>query len=449
MMILDTHLKRREAAGEPIRVALVGGGYMSRGIAHQLLTPITGMRLVAIANRTPARAERIWQEHGRDVVRVDSASALDDAIDSGRAAVADDYRAICQAESIDVVVETTGHVEFGAHVAISAIENRKHIVLVNAELDATVGPILQRKAEQAGVVYTNVDGDEPGVAMNLYRFVETLGYRPVMAGNIKGFIDTKRTPDTQRAFAERYGQDPPMITSFADGTKLSMECCILANATGLSAGQRGMFGPSCEHVRDIAGHFDADDLLARPLVDYALGAQPGTGAFVVGYNDEPVKQQYMNYFKFGDGPLYVFYTPYHLPHLQVAVTIGRVALFHDAAVAPLGAPVCEVVAVAKKSLQAGDKLDGIGGFACYGQLENSSIARRENLLPMGLSEHCTVVREVAIDTPLRLDDVELPAGRLCDRLWREQRAMFAGGAADFAPVDFITQSSIHSPCSGT
>jgi len=179
-------------------------------------------------------------------------------------------------------------------------------------------------------------------------------------------------------------------------------------------------------VKDVIKHFDADELLARPLAEYALGAQPGTGAFVVGYNDSPVKQQYMIYFKFGDGPLYVFYTPYHLPHLQVAVTIGRVALFHDAAVTPLGAPVCEVPAIAKRNLRSGETLDGIGGFTCYGQLENADTARRDNMLPMGLSEHCRVIRDVAIDTPLTFDDVELPSGRLCDRLWRQQEELFRG-----------------------
>jgi len=307
---------------------------------------------------------------------------------------------------------------------MAAIDGHKHLVLVDAELDATVGPILKKKADEAGVVITNTDGDEPGVAMNLYRFVETIGYAPVMAGNIKGFIDRYRTPETQRAFAERVGQDPPMITSFADGTKLSMEATILANATGLRVGRRGMFGHACEHVRDVIDHFDAERLRECPLVDYALGAQPGTGAFVVGYNDEPIKSQYMQYFKMGDGPLYVFYTPYHLPHLQVAVTIGRAALFGDAAVAPLGPPVCDVVAVAKRDLSAGETLDGIGGFCCYGQNENADVTSRDRLLPMGLSENCRLLRNIPQDQPLTYDDVQLPADRLCDALRREQDALF-------------------------
>ena len=425
MIIVDTALEKREAARRPVRVGLIGAGYIARGIARQLLTPLPGIRLVAIANRTPAKARNIYREFGADSVGdVSSAIRLEAMIDADRPVVTEDAALLCNAGNIDIVVETTGQVEFGARTAMAAIDGGKHTLLVNAELDATIGPILKRKADAAGVVITNTDGDEPGVAMNLVRFVKTIGYRPVMAGNIKGFIDPYRNPDTQRAFAERVKQSADMITSFADGTKLSMECTILGNATGFVPARPGMHGHPCKHVRDVIQHFSAEELLETPLVEYALGAEPGTGAFVVGYNDEPVKKQYMQYFKMGDGPLYVFYTPFHLTHLECAVTIGRAVLFGDAAVAPRGGPVCDVAAVAKRDLREGEVLDGIGGFCCFGRIYDAASSQDQRLLPMGLMRDCRLVRDIPKDTPLTYYDVQCPVDRLCDQLRAEQDAVF-------------------------
>jgi predicted homoserine dehydrogenase-like protein len=201
--------------------------------------------------------------------------------------------------------------------------------------------------------------------MTLLRYLRTLGLRPVAAGNIKGMVDYYRTPETQRAFAEKYDQDARKVTSFADATKLSMETTVLANATGFRAGRRGMYGPACQHVGEMANLLPAAEMLATGLVDYAVGATPHTGAFVVVYENSPLKKAQLGYYKLGDGPFYVFYTPYHLPHIQIASTIGRAAIHHDPTVAPLGGPVCEVIAVAKRDLKAGERLDGIGGFCAY------------------------------------------------------------------------------------
>ncbi|MGB6044104.1 MAG: hypothetical protein WBF93_13170 [Pirellulales bacterium] len=425
MIIVDNALKKREHQGKPIRVGLIGAGYMGRGIAHQLLTPIAGMRLVAMSNRHVTGAERILAEAGVDaLVGVTSTAVLEDAIQRERMVVTDDATLLCQAENIDVLIECTGEVEFGSHVATNAIDHGKHTVLVNAELDAVVGPILKVRAERAGVVLTNTDGDEPGIAMNLLRFVDTIGYRPVMAGNIKGFYNPHRNPETQREFAQKVNQNASMITSFADGTKLSMETAILANAAGFGVAKRGMFGHRCDHVKDILRHFSVDQLLDGGIVEFVLGAEPGTGAFVVGYNDEPVKQEYMRYFKMGDGPLYVFYTPYHLPQFQVAVTVGRAALFQDAAVSPIGKPMCDVVTVAKRNLKTGEVLDGIGGFDAYGMIDNADVCQDEDLLPMSLSRGCRLARDVAQDDTICYADVILPTGRMCDELRTEQNCFF-------------------------
>lgn len=425
MIILDRALSERERNGNPVRVGLVGAGYMGRGITRQFLTVVEGMRLVAISNRTVEKAEHAYRDAGAsEVETVEDMASLDAAVDRGAYAVTRDPSLLCASEQVDVIIEATGEVEFGARVALDAVEGGKHLILMNAELDATVGPILKTYADDAGVVVSNTDGDQPGVLMNLYRWVDMIGYRPVLMGNIKGLYDPYRTPETQKEFAERHNQRPRMVTSFADGTKLSMEMAVVANASGFRAGRRGMYGPRCDHVREAPDLFNTDELREGGLVDYVLGAEPGPGVFVLGYDDDPVKQGYMEYLKMGEGPLYVFYVPYHLPHLEVAGSAARAALFQDPVITPKGGPVCDVIAVAKKDLEAGETLDGIGGFASYGLLENHDVSRREGFLPMGLSQDCKLTADVQKDSPITYSDVELPEDRLCDDLRSEQDRRF-------------------------
>lgn len=433
MIIVDSALHERERTKRPINVGLVGAGYIGRGVTLQIQEFTPGMRVAAIANRTPAHAHAAYRDAGVESVReVRTAAKLDQAVTDGVGVVTDNPETLCQAETVDVIFEATGAVEHGARTAVAALENGKHLVLMNAELDATVGPILKVRADRSGVVVTNADGDQPGVMMNLFRWVRSIGQNPVMAGNIKGFQDRYRTPETQRAFAEEYGLSPKMATSFADGTKLSMENAIVANATGFRAIERGMVGPPCDHVTEAPDLFSLEELLDGGRVDYILGAEPGPGVFVLGYSEHPVRNEYMRHLKMGAGPLYTFYVPYHLPHLEGPLTAARAVLFHDAAVTPLGPPVCDVITIAKRNLAEGDLLDGIGGFAAYGVMENSDRAREENLLPMGLSQGCRLLRPISKDDPVGIDDVVKPSGRTVDRLWEEQIAQFGavGGRMD-------------------
>jgi predicted homoserine dehydrogenase-like protein len=433
MIIVDKALQTRQQEGNPIRVAMAGAGYMGRGIAFQMLTAVEGMRLVAIGNRTVEKARRAYLEAGVDsVAQVSTVTELDEAIVKGRYVVTDDPLLLCRAEGVDAILDATGEVEFGAHLAVEAIKHGKHLVLMNAELDATVGPLLKVYADRAGVVITNADGDQPGVIMNLYRFVRSIGFRPVLAGNIKGLQDPYRTPETQRGFAEKYHQDTRMVTSFADGTKISMEMAVVANATGFRVARRGMYGPRCAHVKEALNLFPLEEMLAGGIVDYILGAEPSPGVFVLGYNDQPIPRRYMTYHKMGDGPLYVFHTPYHLCNFEVPLTVARAVLFGDAAIAPISGPVCDVLTAAKRDLRAGEVLDGIGGFTCYGMLENSDVFQAEGLLPMGLAGGCVVKRDIAKDEVLTYEDVQLPAGRLCDRLRVEQTNYFSRSKAPLA-----------------
>ncbi len=425
MIIADAALERREREGRPIRVGIVGAGYIARGIATQLLSPPLGIRLAAISNRTVSRAERVLCDGGLGRFRrVSSVAGLEEGVSLGEVSVTDDPALLCDAGNVDIIIDATSDIDFGARVVLRAIEHGKHVVLLNAALDSTVGPLLKNYAERNNVIVTYTDGEEPGVAMNLFRFVKTIGFRPVAAGNLKGLLDPYRNPDTQRAFAERIKASPMMVTSFADGTKLSMECTILANSTGLPVGKRGMYGPKCAHVNEVRNLLPAVQLLNGGLVDFVLGAEPHTGAFVVGYNENPVSKEYLSAFKMGDGPFYVFYTPYHLPQLQINHTIARAVLFHDATTSPIGKPVCEVLTVAKRDLRAGEVLDGIGGFTCYGVIENFGVAQKERSLPMGLSEGCRMKRDVFKDQSIAYEDVDVPPGRLCDKLRIQQDQYF-------------------------
>ena len=428
MIIIDTALRQREAENRPIRVGMIGAGFMGRGLANQIINSVPGMRLVAIANRTLANAQRAYTEAGVEPVVVEDATALDAAIEQDPAggAVLEDAFELLKAVHLDCIVDVTGAVEFGARVTVAAIERGLPVVTMNAELDGTVGPLLAHRARAAGVVLTGCDGDQPGVQANLIRFVRGLGVTPLVAGNIKGLQDEYRTPTTQKAFAERWGQDPYMVTSFADGTKISFEQAIVANAFGLTVPKRGMNGWDHEgHVDELTGQYDVDELRELGgIVDYVVKAKPSPGVFVLGTHDDPKQRHYLELYKLGQGPLYSFYTPYHLCHFEVPNSVVRAVDFADAALTPPAGPRVDVVATAKQDLEAGHALDGLGGYDTYGVAESTPVTRAESLLPMGVAEGCVLKRDVAKDEVLTYADVTLPPGRLVDQLREEQEKLF-------------------------
>lgn len=428
MIIVDRALAARAEAGNPIKVGMIGAGFMGRGIANQIANSVPGMELVAISNRNIDAAKRAYSEAGIENLQVaNSVTELEDAIAKGGYTVTEDPMLLCRAEGIDALIEVTGAVEFGAHVIMEAIAHRKHVIMMNAELDGTVGAILKVYADKAGVILTACDGDQPGVQMNLYRFVKSIGLTPLLCGNIKGLQDPYRNPTTQEAFAKRWGQKPHMVTSFADGTKISFEQAIVANATGMKVAKRGMLGYNFDgHVDEMTKMYDVDQLKELGgIVDYVVGAKPGPGVFVFATHDDPKQRHYLNLYKLGEGPLYSFYTPYHLCHFEVPLSVARAVLFQDYVLSPLGAPIVDVVTTAKIDLKAGETLDGIGYYMTYGQCENSHVVQEQNLLPMGLAEGCRLKRDIPKDQVLTYDDVELPEGRLCDKLRSEQNAYFA------------------------
>jgi predicted homoserine dehydrogenase-like protein len=430
MIIVDRALQARAEAGKPVKVAMIGAGFMGRGIANQIANSVPGMELVAIFNRQIDAAKRAYSEAGIENVQVVSTvTQLEDTIARGEYAVTEDAMLLCKAEGIDALIEVTGAVEFGAQVVMEAIAHRKHVIMMNAELDGTIGPILKVYADKAGVILSACDGDQPGVEMNLYRFVKSIGLTPLLCGNIKGLQDPYRNPTTQEAFAKRWGQKAHMVTSFADGTKISFEQAIVANATGMTIAKRGMLGYDfAGHVDEMTNMYDVEQLKELGgIVDYVVGAKPGPGVFVFATHDDPKQRHYLNLYKLGEGPLYSFYTPYHLCHFEVPLSVARAVLFQDAVMSPLNGPLVDVVTTAKIDLKAGETLDGIGYYMTYGQCESSNIVQEQNLLPIGLAEGCRLKRDIPKDQVLTYDDVELPEGRLGDKLRAEQNAYFATG----------------------
>jgi len=427
MIIVDNALKAREAQGKPLHVGMIGAGFMGRGLVNQIVHSVPGERMSAIYNRHVQKAIDAYKYAGVDPVVVTKQGELEDAIRKGRGAVTEDPVLLCRSEQIHCLVDVTGAVEFGAHVVLDAFKHGKHVVLMNAELDATIGPILQVYARKHGVLLSACDGDQPGVEINLHRYVCGLGLIPRVMGNIKGLQDRYRNPTTQKGFAEKWGQNPSMVTSFADGSKVSFEQAIVANACNLVVKTRGMSRgyEHKGHVDLLTKYYDVDELRELGgIIDYVVGAQPNPGVYCIAEHTDPKQRHYLNLYKLGEGPLYSLYTPWHLCHFEVPNTVARVVLFGDADV-PLAGPKVEVCACAKRDLKAGEILDEYGNYMTYGEAVNSPEMKRERYLPEGLVEGCKLKRDIAKDAVLTYDDVELPPNRLADKLRAEQYEYFA------------------------
>jgi predicted homoserine dehydrogenase-like protein len=427
MILVDTALARHKAEGKTIRVGMIGAGFMAQGLTNQIINSVPGMFMSAMYGRKPQRAFDIFAYSGRnDAKGVGNQADFDEAVAAGVPVVAEDPFLMTRSPLIDVIVDTTGSVDFGAHVALDAFENGKHFVMMNAELDATIGPILATYAKRAGVTLSACDGDEPGLQMNLVRWVKGLGMTPRLVCNVKGLQDPFRNPTTQQAWATRWGQNPAMVTSFADGSKISFEQTIVANATGFKVLQRGMSrgmkyeGP----INEIQKLWDVDELRALGgAIDYTVGPA-GVKAFVLAEHNDPKQQHYLELYKMGNGPLYALTVPYHLVHFETPFSIARVVLLGDNLAPPIGGPVVEVCAVAKRDLKAGETLDEYGMYMTYGEAVNAEEMSAKRYLPEGLVEGCVLRRDMAKEAVLSYDDITLPRDRLADRLRAEQYRHF-------------------------
>jgi len=404
-------LSRLSRLHEPIRIGLVGTGVMGRGLLYQCgITP--GIRCLALADLVPQRAIESAEMACLPYKLVRSVDEANDAIRQGFTAIAEDGDLVAACEGPSVLIEASNAIAEAGRFSVTALETGKHLVMMNAEADLIFGPHLMRLAHERGAVYTSCDGDQHGVIRRLVNDMEIWGFELVMAGNIKGFLDRYSNPTKIIPEADARQLDYKMATAYTDGTKLCIEMSLLANALGLRASIAGMHGPAARDVHDVFQLFDFERLWAgrEPCVDYILGANPGGGVFAVGHCDDPFQQRLMAYYKMGSGPFFLFYRPYHLCHVEAVECIVDAALDGNSLLEPKCGFRTNVYAYAKRDLRAGESLDGLGGYTCYGLIENCS--SQQDGLPVCLTEQVVLRRDIARNAAIRLSDIEIPAGRL-------------------------------------
>ena len=429
----------------PVRVGVVGIGRMGRGVVDQVAT-MPGMRVMATADVDLSRAEAGLRENGADPLVTDELGRAQDALRRGRPVATSDARLIPQLE-LDAVVEATGLPAVGARVAADAIENGRHVVMLNVEADVVVGPILAERARRSRVVYTLAAGDQPGAICELAEWSQTLGFRIVCAG--RGTVlfkdDHHATPDTYREQAERNRNNPKMYCSFRDGTKSQTEMAAVSNVLRMPPEVRGMHEPYCRW-QDLGRVFslerDGGILSTEGVVDMANAIDPSgryvyedkvfPGIFVVVTSDHAgVRSSMGSLFEpgFGGtaqqwGPNWGLFRPYHLACVEVPISVARAALQHRPTGDLRGGLVAELIAVAKRDLKPGDELDGAGGYSVYGLSERYEVARGRQMLPLGFAYSGRLRRPVDRDQALTWDDVEVERSGFLYELRREQDRLF-------------------------
>ena len=442
-------LAQRAAENKPIKVGIIGAGKFGAGLVVQL-SRMQGMEACAIADINLHHARHAYTATGipaESIRVVQNVEEMNEAIHSGKRAITEDGLLVTNSDLVDVVVEATGIPEVGARMGYHTLTHNKHLVMVNVETDVTVGPFLKRLADSVGVVYTLVDGDQPGVTMNIVEWARTLGFEIVAAGRGTVFYDDDRvgTPDTVPA---RFGFSEEIIArrtinfkiynSFRDGSKAQIEMTALANMAGLPPDVRGMHEPSL-NISDIPQAFSLREeggiLSQHGVVELAnsvaedgktmLDAPLRMGVFVVIRTDHPFIQEDLTSYHLypgGNGHNFLLYRPYHLVAVEAPISIAKAALYGQPTGAPLPKPVAEVITVAKRNLKQGEQLDGSGGYTVNGLIETAEIARAENLLPLGLASGAKLKQDVAQGIAISYDMVELDEDSFVLKLRRLQDA---------------------------
>jgi predicted homoserine dehydrogenase-like protein len=408
-----TKLKKRQLAGKPIRVALIGAGSMGLGIAHQVsATP--GMEIAAICDIDLQAAATAARACGKPFRLV---SAQDGAVKRDQTVVCSNPFFLFERKAefgLDLLLEATNTIGLAARSSMAAIASGMHVVLMNAEVDLALGPLLHDLARRTGVVVTSDAGDQHGVLLRQIKEIELLGLDIVMAGNIKGFLDRSATPQSIAHEARIRHLNPVQCCAYTDGTKLGVEMALVSNATGLATFTPGMEGPRARRVEEVMGLFDFDKYGPNGVVDYILGAEPGGGVFVVGRTRDKLRRQYLSYYKMGDGPYYLFYRPYHLCHLETPLAIASAVIEGKSILEPTFDRVSDVFAYAKRELKAGECLrTAIGGDQLYGLVDDRRRAEGQNHIPITMLEsddgqQARVLRDLKCGEPLRQGDVEIP-----------------------------------------
>lgn len=375
---------------------------MGRGLAHQI-AKIQRARLAGVSDVDIGKAAACCAWLGLPHQLVSSTAEADAAIAAGKVAVASDGRVLARCEAGGIYFEASSAVAEVVPGVLDAVGAGKHISMMNSEADLAFGALLAARADEAGVIYTSADGDQYGVIKRLADEAVSFGFDLVMLGNIKGFLDRRANPTTIIAEADKRGLDYRMCAAFTDGTKLNIEMALIANVFGAGPARPGMLGPRAGSVAEVTTLFDLARLWdgGPPLVDYVLGAEPGGGVFVVGHSADPYVRDMMKYYKMGDGPFYVFTRPYHLCHFE-AVPAAIEAVERRRPLMRPGKPSTDVLAYAKVPIEAGTRLEEIGGHHCYGLIEASG---GDPGLPICLAGYSRTLRPIARDERIALADV--------------------------------------------
>ena len=419
---------------EPIEVGVIGAGLFGTKLTDQI-ERAPGMVTAAIADVETDKARASYEEAGvstERIVPVADVSSLDNAIDGEDRAVVADGMDLARSD-LDVVVEATGIPAVGARHAYAAIMAENHVVMVTVEADTVVGVQLADLAEKAGVTYSMAYGDQPALIAELYDWARTVGLDVVAAGKGNPFVEEYRygTPEDvfdrwgfDDAFVEGHDLNPRMYNSFLDGTKVAVEMCAVANATGLPPDVQGMHLPaaSVPEIPETLRPKEEGGILNRSgVVETVSSIRPdGTeidhnisfGVYLVTTTPNEQVQEYLKQnsgsglYVASNGKYQVFHRPYHLPGVETTVSIASAAIRNE----PTGVPrshVAEVVGAAKRDLEPGDELDGGGGYTVYGLLEAAETARTANHVPFELLDGATVVAAVERDEIVTYDHVDV------------------------------------------
>ena len=424
--MIHEELYMLEEERKPIRVGVSGAGWIGSGFVAQV-GHVKGMQVQVLADPDVAAARQAFLATGLtddDLVETENPGLAEDALRRGKFVITSSYALAAQLDSVDIVADVTPSPASGAETAYACIQNMKDIVLVNIEADVTVGRILNKKAREAGVLYTVSSGDEPGCLIELWDFVTTLGYQPVVIGKGKNNpLNPSATPDMVAKSANKSNKDPYQVASYVDGTKTMFEMTCAANATGCLPMQRGMKGPEAtlENVSEIFA-LETDGGITTHLnsVDFVQGSSMAGGVFITVHIEDQRIQADLEYLKVGHGRYYTFFRPYHLWFLEAPISVARAYLHRQTTLVPLDQPVADVLTVAKRDLKPGEQLDDFGGYTFYGLIDKAETIRDLKALPVGLAPGAVVKTPIRAGSYLTWDDVDLDESSRVVQLRREQ-----------------------------
>lgn len=415
------------ALGREIRIVIIGIGSIGNGLVFQsTITP--GIRCIGIADIIIERAITCAEWLGLDYQVVHDIKSLHDAVRGGKVAVTDDGQLLAQCEYADALIEASSAVYHGALHGITALESGIHLIMMNYEADLMYGPLLLDKARKNDLIYTSCDGDQPATIKRLVDEMRFMGFEFVMGGNIKGYLDLYVNPTTIVPEADKRNLDYKMCTAYTDGTKLGVEMAVLANGLGCRTVVPGMLGPRANSVHDVFDLFDFAELWqpdSQPIVDYILGGTPLGGVFAIGYSEQEFQQFTLEWFPsdMGPGPYYLFYQPYHLGHMEGLKSVVEVVVGKHALLKPDYGFMTNVYAYARKDLCEGETLDGLGGYTCYGLIENQAENSLRPGLPVCISDEVTLRRDIKKDEKIFLDDVHFEADAPQFQLFQQALAL--------------------------